>query len=471
MSETLFDRIADLLERAGRHASPDQEPPAVVLWPDPGREFEGIIPRIKGVLPLVTLGPYDPETRTGPAIWIRCVLAGTAPRIDGGPEGALVVYLPGWSRDAIRDIAEGPEELRPLADLQFRGIVWLQRNMKEWTARSLLGASGLDLEIANDQATRQAMLRALPRLLDESMAELRKRGRLDAQFFNELLAPDHERLLLLWLNDPAGTESGADPLQWSAFRDTCRDAYHFDPETDGPVSAARQLGERRGAWARVWATFEDAPERYPSIAERLRAAQPEELVPEPRSSWPVVNEHAEDKLRGALAGFRQLTAAEAAAEVRALDAIHGVRRSWVWARLGMAPLALALEHLAELAERCATPLGSGSAKEISEAYASEGWRVDRAAMESLATVEPGPDGDAVGPPFVRCMRGGSMLRPAHCRRPSRRRFRLACMRTTRPERVSSSSMACGSMSRRWSRRSSLTLPRSSSTGDSPLSPP
>jgi hypothetical protein len=47
-----------------------------------------------------------------------------------------------------------------LADLQFRGAVWLQRNGREWTARSLLGsASGIDVEIAKDNATKDALVR------------------------------------------------------------------------------------------------------------------------------------------------------------------------------------------------------------------------------------------------------------------------------------------------------------------------
>jgi hypothetical protein len=397
MTETVLERIVDLLERAGRHAAPDQVAPVAVLWPDPESEFQGIITRIGAAVPLVALGSYDPDARTGPGIWIRCASAGTAPRSDGTDERPLLVYLPGYTRDQIRDIAGGPDELRPLADLQFRGVVWLQRNGKEWTARSLLGGgSGLDLDIAMDGATREAMLRALPRLLDEPISELRRRGELTAQFFNELLTPDHERLLLLWLNDSAGTESGTDQVQWSAFRDTCRATYRFDPEDDGPVTGVRLLGERKGPWGKVWALFADVPQRYREIPGRLRAAQPEGMVPDPPDSWPIVNEQSEENLRRAFEGFGQLTSAEAVARIKELDAVHGERRGWVWARLGMAPLAQALRHLVDLAHGCAVPLGGASSDDIADAYASEGWKADRAAMEALAAVEPGPDGDAVG---------------------------------------------------------------------------
>jgi hypothetical protein len=397
MTETVRERIVDLVGRVGRHAAPDQTAPVTVLWPDPENEFRGIIARIGAAVPLLTLGPFDPDARTGPGIWIRCVLAGTTPGSDGNDERPLLVYLPGCTRDQIRDIAGGPDELRPLADLQFRGVVWLQRNGKEWTARSMLGAgSGLDLDIAKDATTRDAMLRAFPRLLDEPIADLRRHGELTAQFFNELLTPDHERLLLLWLNDPVGTESGTDPVQWSAFRDTCRVTYGFDPEDDGPVTGARLLGERKGPWSKVWAVFADVPQRYPEIPGRLSAAQPEGMVPDPLDSWPIVNEQSEENLRQAFERFGQLTSAEAMVKIKELDAVHGDRRAWIWARLGMAPLALALGHLVDLADRCAAPPGGASNNDIANAYASEGWKADRAAMGALAAVEPGPDGDAVG---------------------------------------------------------------------------
>src|SRR6266540_4114966 len=104
MKETVLERVLDLLERGGR-ATPDHEPPAALLWPDPDREFAGIIPRIASAMPLVTLGAYEPEVRTGPGIWVRCVLAGTADGLDTADERPPLVYLAGYGKDQIRDIA------------------------------------------------------------------------------------------------------------------------------------------------------------------------------------------------------------------------------------------------------------------------------------------------------------------------------------------------------------------------------
>src|SRR5262249_26786600 len=129
-------------------------------------------------------------------------------------------------------------------------------------------------------------------------------------------------LLLLWINDPAGTEVSVDPIRWSAFLDTCRNTYGFDPVADGVVSAALRLGERKGDWAKVWNRFVETPERYPAVPDRLRAAQPQNLMPEPQDSWPDVNEQGEESLQHELAKFGSLTAAEAVAQLEGLEAEH-----------------------------------------------------------------------------------------------------------------------------------------------------
>ena len=64
---------------------------------------------------------------------------------------------------------------------------------------------------------------------------------------------------------------------------------------------------------------------------------------------PRFNKAGEAELEKALIQFENLNPSQAAAEVEKLEAQHGCRREWVWGRLGQAPLAIALEHLAELA--------------------------------------------------------------------------------------------------------------------------
>jgi hypothetical protein len=50
------------------------------------------------------------------------------------------------------------------------------------------------------------------------------------------------------------------------------------------------------------------------------------------------------------------TPAKARERILELEKLNGPRREWVWAKLGQTPLANALGHLAELAERAATNL-------------------------------------------------------------------------------------------------------------------
>jgi hypothetical protein len=316
---------------------------------------------------------------------------------DGPIDQPWCVYLPGYGREQITDISAASPDLQPIAELQFRGALWLQRNGREWSPLALLGAeSGIDLDIARDNATRAALQRALNLLMDESVDKLRAQGQLNAQFFNELLTPDPERLLLLWIDDPVGTKASSDATTWSAFMDTCRRTYGFDPEVDGVITAALHLGERKGDWAKVWSRFVDAPERYPVVPDRLRAAQPHSLLPEPQDSWPVVNEQGEKSLEDALSQLSSATATEAEATLKKLEVAHAWRRETVWAKLGRTPLAQALVNLLQLADSCHQPLGGKTPSDIARAYADGGWQTDRAAISALSEAPPGPASAAIG---------------------------------------------------------------------------
>jgi len=81
-----------------------------------------VVPRLRGQLPLLTLGPYAPDAFTGPAIWLRCVIAGTIPEVEL-PEGTPVIYLPGVDRADLRAVEDCPRSLQPLAEVQYRGTL------------------------------------------------------------------------------------------------------------------------------------------------------------------------------------------------------------------------------------------------------------------------------------------------------------------------------------------------------------
>lgn len=392
---TVLAEVLRALDRAAEYNAQDQEAPAVILWTDKDRQWEPLAPRLRAALPqLLTLGPYVPAERTGPAIWIKCVIERTLPE-TAWLEGVVpILYLPGVSRHELRAVDECPRELQPLAELQYRGVWFTQESTKDWTVSGFLSSKrgGLELEVVSDAATREAILQALDKLADTPVAELRVK-RLHAADFHALLHPDLVRQVLRWLNAPAAVRQGLTADEWQAFRGSCRERYHFDPEKDGELEAAAMLGAREGGWESIWRRFEEAPEPYPNLPELLRRAKPEkEDLFFHRECWPQCNDQAEAELRNGLAGLGSLAPDAAATEIEQLEMAHAVRRGWVWAKLGQAPLARALEHLLLLARVTRTQLAGEDATAMAVAYVAEGWKADAAAIDALACMARNTDG-------------------------------------------------------------------------------
>ena len=387
MTETLGQRVvAALRTTAQAYAAGDQVAPCAVLWPDPERLWERILPQLQALTPeLFVLGNYAPEQRIGPALWLRCLEART---IAGAPPAgtAPIFYLPGISREQLRAVEECPPELAALVELQFRGALWLHVNGKEWTPYAFLVSKhgGLGLEVARDQATLDALGGALPTLLEEPLPHLQSRL-LDAKFFNELVAPDASGLLLRWLSDPAAFQKRSSATEWKAFCQQCKADFRFDPEKDGPLKAAHLLADRDNHWKEAWQRFADSPANYPGIVEWLKRAAPKSpTMFDSAEVWPHLNERDERQLQSATSALEDRPSDEVSRRLAELEAQHGARRNYPWQKLGLSPLATALEPLAQLAKRCQIPSGAPTPEAFAEFYASEGWRVDAAALSTLA---------------------------------------------------------------------------------------
>src|SRR5271157_1175824 len=141
---TLLEAVKASLACAGRYNPGDVVAPAAVLWTDADSQWRPVVEHLHGLMPeLLTLGEYAAETRTGPAIWLRCVIE-AAVRADKFPDLAWpagtvpVIYMPGVSRQTLRAVEECPDALKPLVELQYRGAVWTQKNGKDWTVRAFL---------------------------------------------------------------------------------------------------------------------------------------------------------------------------------------------------------------------------------------------------------------------------------------------------------------------------------------------
>jgi len=401
MSNTLLEAVRISLAHAARHNPGDVVAPAAVLWTDADGQWQPVVEELRGLMPeLLTLGDYQPEIRTGPTIWLRCVIepavrAEKFSKLTWPADVVPVIYMPGVSRQTLRAVEECPDSLKPLIELQFRGTVWTQKNGKDWTVRAFLVSDdgGFGLDVAEDRSTIQSMLGALSQLAVTPASRLSGR-RLEAEDFDKLMIGDTPRDLLLWLGDPEGTRGQWDEAKWSAFCNRCREEYGFDPEADGELAGGERLGRRQNAWYGVWQRFTESPALYPGIPDLLRRAKPKELFLE-RDAWPDEAESMENGLRAALTKVGSMKPSDARQRLEELETEHGVRRGWVWARLGMCPLANAMAYLAVLAKRTAVTLGGDSAEAMAKLYTEGGYLADDAAMQALACVKSAEDTAAV----------------------------------------------------------------------------
>ena len=287
-----------------------------------------------------------------------------------------------------------PEELRPLVELMYRGVLWHHPNGRDWSVTAFLGSSGgPGLDIAADQETTTALLGALDQVATTPVEQLRGR-RLAAADFNRLAGVDVLRDILRWMADPEGARARMGENGWKAFCIECRGELQFDPETGADVSAGLGLGEGKGRWADVWTRFTEAPDAFPGVAAVLKRSRPAGVLQFDRERWPDLNEEDENSVRRALAELPKLSHADARRTVIRLEAAHGDRRKWVWAQLGHSPLAAVLEPLARLAEAAEAAIGGATPDDVARVYADRGWLADTGAREALA-LAPAADEETV----------------------------------------------------------------------------
>ena len=375
--------------------------PAVILWTDPEGQWAALVPRLLQTLPtLCILGEYDESNRTGPAIWLRCVADG-AIELPGADKLPPIFYLPGVSRQELRATADCSKVIEPLVELQFRGAVWHQRNGRDWSVPAfMMSEDGLDLDLAHDDRTMEALLRSLPLLADVPLRSIRGQ-RLEAEDFDRLAVSDPIRDMLNWMGTGESASVASDTSHWQAFRSICKKEFSFDPEEKTPADACSLMVKGKGKWNQVWNRFVEMPRAFAPL-ESMLAQVKTDLVPRHPERLPKVNEEQESALRKDLGAVPDLPHDAACQKVLSLEKAHGKRRDWVWAELDGCPLAMALEPLSVLAQEAQSPCGGSDLETIVADYAERGWRCDQAALEALSS-DAGPADCDVIRDVVRCL--------------------------------------------------------------------
>ena len=385
---TPLDHLARSL-RARTSTPTGQATPAAILWTDAKAEWRALLSAALNRIPeLLALGDYHPENRTGPAIWLRCVVDGVLDTNLVPPDSTPIIYLPGVERGQLRAGEDCPDELKPLVELMYRGALWHNPKGRDWTVAAFLGSTaGPGLDITSDHDTIAALRGALDQVALTPVQQLQGR-RLDASDFSQLAGVDVMRDILRWMADPEGARSRTDRNGWNLFRTECRSVLQFDPDTDADVTAGTRLGEGAGRWADVWARFVEAPDAFPGVPELLVRSRPAHEFAFDRERWPDLNEEDEASVRDALARLPELSQPDACQMVARLEQDHAHRRSWVWARLRRSPFAMLLEPLARMAESAGLAIGGSTPDDAAQVYADRGWVADASACEALAMAPP-----------------------------------------------------------------------------------
>ena len=401
---TLINHLIKSVQGAAKVNPTVQMPPAAILWTDKERHWETVVTGLLSRMPgLLVLGVFDGAHRAGPAIWLKCAIAGAFENIDLVGH-TPVIYLPGISRADLRAIETCPRELQPLAELQYRGAFWSQLNGKDWTVNAFLTSKkgGLGLDVAQDNATQEALKRVLSAgmLLCRKVEELQGK-QINAAWLDSLLAPNPTRDVLAWLDDPVLMQSQWAGARWSIFSNRCIKDFGFNPQTDGVLTAAEKLAEHQGAWQPVWELYRESFTSFKAVAgllNKLQPPQPKDMfeAPDQLAGYPRANEEAEATLRYSLSACAAMSPEKARTKVLESDKEHGNRRDWLWSKMGSAPLAQGLQHLVELAALSSQTPGGATLSQMAANYQAIGWKVDQAAMFALAAVTTKADNDAIG---------------------------------------------------------------------------
>ena len=401
MKYSIYDKVAQALNQAKQHNGNIMVKPEVILWPDPELQWNAVIPILQETLPaLLIYGAYDQSKKQGPAIWLKCMIAQALPEANWGIKETPIIYLPGISKNDLKNIHNAGLDFQPLIEYQYTGTVFTQENGREWTIMAFIQnpLNGLGIKVAQDVATKEALKKSLPTLFQDPDVLLGK-AIIDAEYLNNQLFPDIIPNILKWMCKGDMAFANMDQGRKEVFFNLCKSQYDFEPDHKNIKAIAEKLGEQKNAWKYVWQHFANAPKKYPELQELLQLAKPADLgsgmFAFPEESWPQVNKEKEEDLNKSLIAISKLPVKDAAIKLKVLDAQHGLRRNWVWAELGQAPLVNALYYLLQMAEKAIEPFPFTNIDDLKIYYTTNGFRIDQAMRKSLASLKTEKDKNAI----------------------------------------------------------------------------
>lgn len=388
----VMDVLIKHIRRLGDKADLLALPPAAILWTDKDAAWQAAMPLLKSAMPeLLELGDYNPAQRTGPAVWLKCVIACLvrSPAVDlSASEKVPVIYLPGVSRSELRAIESCPSHLTMLAELQYRARWWATpNNNRDWTVSGFLANNtiGLELDIAKDSATQTMLLQVLEPLLEAEVKTLQGK-RITAAELGALVVEDPIRDLLHWLDNPAIADSWS-PMRQTLLQQYCQREYGLSANEQERTTFLANLCEQpKPVWSALWARFVDMAERLPGLLKQLETVEPLALAlnSECYLSLALQEEHMLANRFTAMANQSDL---DVEPEIAHLQAQQAGRSESLWSRLGYTPYARALEHLAKLIELKNKPFGGPDLDVMASAYQREFWQLDYAALQAMACAQ------------------------------------------------------------------------------------
>ncbi len=246
--------------------------------------------------------------------------------------------------------------------------------------------TGLGLDVARDESTQKALLRVLDALFFDKKVEQLTGFHLESNDFNQMLMSAPDKDLLTWMNDPQGIQDLWKGKHWDAFVALCAKEFSFNPEKEGDLGAAEALCMNKGAWTVVWQRFIETFHLYPKLPGLLAKVRVHHDLFVDQSTYLQYSLNEEKSLENSLLKLSGLSPVEARKAVLSLEKTHSERRSWVWRKMGYAPLANALEYLAIIADLSATIPGGLTPQEMGERYQNGYWRIDQACLDALKSV-------------------------------------------------------------------------------------